>query len=108
MPKQREAAFVFTIRFPTSFVEEGAGRVVALCATLDIMSQGATREEAKRNLVASVQLFVESCFERGTLDQVLKECGGKIGREAPTKPDWFVIDVPLPLVAQQYAETHAN
>ena len=108
MLKQREANFVFTIRFPTSFVEEEAGRVVALCATLDVMSQGATRQEAKRNLVAAVQLFVESCFERGTLKQILKKCGGKIGREAPTKPDWFVIDVPLPLVAQQYAETHAN
>jgi len=108
MPKQRESAFVFTVRFPTSFVEEEAGRVVALCATLDVMSQGATRQEAKRNLVAAVQLFVESCFERGFLDQVLKECGGKIGRESPSKPDWLVIDVPLPLVGYQHAETRAN
>lgn len=108
MAKQREATFVFTIRFPTSFVEEKPGRVVALCTPLDVMSQGATRQEAKRNLVAAVQLFVESCFERGTLDQVLKECGGKIGREDPTKPDWLVIDVPLPLVAQHHAGSRAN
>lgn len=108
MPKQREATVVFTVRFPTSFVEEEAGRVVALCAPLDVMSQGATRQEAKRNLVAAVQLFVKTCFELGTLNQVLKECGGKIGREAPTKPDWLVIDVPLPLVARQHAETRTD
>ncbi len=108
MPKQRETTFVFTIRFPTSFIEEEADRVVALCATLDVMSQGANRQEAKRNLVAAVELFVESCFERGVLDRVLKECGGKIGREAPTKPHWLIIDVPMPLVAQQHAETRTN
>ncbi len=108
MLKQREPSLVFTIRFPASFVEQEVGRVVALCATLDVMSQGATRLEAKRNLVAAVELFVESCFERGVLDRVLKECGGKIGREAPTKPHWLVIDVPMPLVAQQHAETRTN
>lgn len=108
MPEQREATAVFTIRFPSSFVKEEVGRVVALCATLDVMSQGATRQEAKRHLVEAVQLFVESCFERGTLDRVLKKCGGRIRREAPTKPHWLVIDVPLPLVAQQHAESRAN
>jgi len=108
MLKQREPSSVFTIRFPASFVEQEVGTVVALCAPLDVMSQGATRQEAKRHLVEAVQLFVESCFERGTLNRILKKCGGKIAREDPSKPHWFVIDVPLPLVDQQHAESRAN
>jgi predicted RNase H-like HicB family nuclease len=108
MLKQHEPSLVFTIRFPASFVEEEVGRVVALCAPLDVMSQGATRQEAKRHLVEAVELFVASCFDRGTLDRVLKKCGGKVRREAPTKPHWLVIDVPLPLVAQQHVESRTN
>jgi len=107
MVKEVTAVVNFSIRFATAFAEDG-GRIVALCPPLDVMSQGATEHEARENLAEAVQLFIESCFERGTLDQVLKECGGKIERHAPTKTDWLEVNVPLSLVTQQNAEARTD
>ena len=45
---------------------EGTG-YVALCPELDIASQGETVEEARRNLIEAVQLFLE------TADQTEKD-----------------------------------
>jgi predicted RNase H-like HicB family nuclease len=45
------------------------------CPILDVHSQGPTEEIAKKNLVEAISLFLISCFERGTLDEVLKKCG---------------------------------
>ena len=46
-------------------------------APLDIYSQGDTRRDAVTNLLEAVQLFVESCIERGTLRAVLADLGTK-------------------------------
>jgi predicted RNase H-like HicB family nuclease len=46
---------------------------IAHCPPLDITTQGRTLAEAKKNLVEASELFIVSCFERGTLDQALKE-----------------------------------
>lgn len=48
---------------------------LARCAALDVMTQGATVEEAVSNLDEALLLFMESCIRRGTLDQVLAESG---------------------------------
>ncbi len=48
---------------------------IASCLPLDVHSQGHDEGEALRNLAEAIKLFVESCYERGTLDQVLKDCG---------------------------------
>jgi len=50
---------------------------VAKCPILDIYSHGETYPKAKKNLIESISLFLETCFEQGTLDAVLKECGFK-------------------------------
>jgi hypothetical protein len=42
--------------------------------------QGRDQEEAVRNLIEAAQLFIESCFERNVLDEVLKNCGFAPGR----------------------------
>lgn len=50
---------------------------VSSCPILDIHSQGKTFEEAKKNLseVSEVMhFFITTCFKRGTLGAVLKEC----------------------------------
>ena len=49
--------------------------VVASCPILDVVSQGETEAAAKRNLREALSLFFLSCFERGTLDAVLKHHG---------------------------------
>ncbi|OQX19621.1 MAG: hypothetical protein BWK80_36630 [Desulfobacteraceae bacterium IS3] len=50
---------------------------VASCPALDVFSQGETEKQAEKNLKESLCLFLTSCIERGTLNDVLKECGFK-------------------------------
>jgi hypothetical protein len=42
---------------------------------LDITTQGRTQAEAKKNLAEASELFVVSCFKRGTFEQALRELG---------------------------------
>jgi len=65
---------------------------LATCPALDLSSQGPTGEKALANLNEAVQAFVADCFERGTLDHVLRNAGfspAKSGlrarRRQPTK-----------------------
>ncbi len=48
---------------------------ISSCPLLDVHSQGRTRDEAERNLVDALASFLISCYERGTLDDVLREAG---------------------------------
>jgi predicted RNase H-like HicB family nuclease len=56
-------------------VKKRNGWYVAHCPPLDITTQGKTEAEAKKNLVEASELFVVSCFERGTFEQALRELG---------------------------------
>src|SRR5512138_3530939 len=47
----------------------------ASCPALDIVTQGDTEEQARKNIGEALHLFLRSCIERGTLDSVLKQCG---------------------------------
>jgi len=60
------------------------GWYIAHCPPLDITTQGRTEAEAKRNLAEASELFVISCFERGTFEQALRELGWSVvaGRPA--------------------------
>ena len=51
------------------------GLYVSHCDPLDVCSQGDTEEEAVENLIEAVQIFLSTCYEMGTLNEVLKECG---------------------------------
>lgn len=48
---------------------------ISSCPILDIHSQGKTEKKARENLNEALSLFLVSCFERGTLANVLKESG---------------------------------
>jgi predicted RNase H-like HicB family nuclease len=48
---------------------------ISSCPPLDVHSQGRSSEEAERNLVDALTSFFVSCYERGTLDTVLREAG---------------------------------
>lgn len=58
---------------------------IAHCPPLDITTQGRTEAEAKKNLIEAAELFVTSCFERGTFEQALRELGWRVvgGRAVP-------------------------
>ena len=44
----------------TALIEKEGDGYVSLCPQLDIASQGATIEEARRNLIEAIELFLES------------------------------------------------
>jgi predicted RNase H-like HicB family nuclease len=99
----------FRFRLPLSLKKEGK-YYIAGCPVLDVYSQGESQRAAKSNLVEAITLFIVSCFERGTLDSVLKECGfnsappPKNARRAQQ-----YIDVPIPMFVNQVvnSECHA-
>lgn len=84
---------------------------IARVPDLDIYTQGHTEEEALSNLTEALQLFVESCFEQGTLEQVFRDCGYHTSHhhslESEINSDDHIINVPLSLVASNAAANHA-
>ncbi len=74
---------------------------VSCCPVLDVWSQGETKTEAAENLRDALQLFLIDCFERGTLDKVLKESGFTAAKTPPKKQMSKLrqrIDVTLPFI----------
>lgn len=76
---------------------------LSVCPDLDVMSQGHTEKEALHNIKDAVQLFLEGCFEMGTLWKVLSDCGVKPAKIANRRPtEGREISVPLPLMASKH------
>jgi hypothetical protein len=48
-------------------------RWLSACPMVGVASQGSTAEEARNCLRSAVELWFESCVERGVLDQALRE-----------------------------------
>ena len=101
-----EIAVEFTAQLPIKFTHR-KNWVVASCTILDVHSQGENERKAKKNLAEALSLFFISCFERGTLDAVLKQCGFK-ARRLPPKPaakpalaKENYINVPIPFLVKQ-------
>lgn len=63
------------IIFAALIREEPEGGYSVLCPELGVASQGETIEEAKKNIVEAVELYLESAKELGILDEVLDEVG---------------------------------
>ena len=59
-------------------LKKEGGWYIAHCPPLDITTQGRSEEEAKKNLIEASELFVTSCFERGTFEQALRELGWRV------------------------------
>jgi predicted RNase H-like HicB family nuclease len=68
--------------------------------TLDLCAQGSEKAEARKNLREVSSLFFETCFENGTLFEVLKDSGlsqKSINVTATTARDDGYIDIAIPL-----------
>ncbi len=102
-----EITVQFSMKLPVK-VTKRPKWFIASCPILDIFSQGETEKQAKNNLAEALTLFFISCFERGTLDSVLKESGFKPAHlqhayhppEEPWDADNF-IDLPIPFLVNQ-------
>ena len=57
----------------TAVIEREGDGYVALCAELDIASQGDTIEEVRRNLVEAVELFFETANDSEVADRLHTE-----------------------------------
>ncbi len=62
------------LKFTIEIVEKD-GIYVARATELDLISQGRTLEEAKRNLLEVITIQFHEMKEMGTLDEYLAECG---------------------------------
>jgi predicted RNase H-like HicB family nuclease len=105
------ASLQFQMKVPVR-VYKGEADFVAHCPIFDVSSQGKTHGEAKKNLVEAMVLFITSCYEMGTLYDVLKDCGFKPGSRITEKiclkKDQELINIPLPFVVNnQQAACHA-
>ena len=94
-------AIQFNMKLPVVIVKKEKW-FVSSCPVLDVVTQGRTLQQAKKNLEDALSLFLSSCYERGTLDAVLKQCGFVSDHSAThtiEQPDNSeYIDVPLPFV----------
>lgn len=84
---------------------------VSQCPLLDVFSQGDTRGEALENLNEAVKLFLQSCLERGTLEQVLRESGFQSAADTASLPRGKRehVTVPISLIASRAnAEARAH
>lgn len=63
------------VQLEAQIIKEKPGMYVSYCRALDLYSQGGTEREAKKNMSEAVVLFIESCYSRGVLNEVLKDSG---------------------------------
>ena len=109
---QQGSAIWFTLSVPVEVRQENHIFYMS-CRALDVHGQGDTEDQAKASIVEALQLFVVSCYGRGVLDQVLKDCGftpshrpSVLGKNM--SPCEQMIDVPLDLLfANHVQQTHA-
>jgi len=90
-------------------IEREGDLYISSCPALDVHSQGDSEDEARRNIIEAVQLFLESCYERGVLEQVLKESGfhPDLSTEL-TEDDGKVVEIPFPLLATNQGKNRAR
>lgn len=62
------------IEFQTQVWKEGK-MFVSYAPQLDVSSCGNTIEQARKNIIEAVELFLETAEEMGTLKQILEESG---------------------------------
>lgn len=99
---QEIVSIKFTIHLPAVVIKKQKW-YVSHCPVLDVSSQGDTEEEAKRNLIEAISLFMITCHEMGTLDKVLKDCGfvpdySPAPSSVRSVDSSGYIDVPLPFI----------
>ena len=91
---------VLSFKLP-ALIAKGERFYISTCPVLDVSSQGKTKKEALDNLKEALGLFLISCFERGTIDRVLKESNFEAMHLKHFKPKKYAakytsINVPLP------------
>ncbi len=102
------ASLTMNVKLPVCVYEE-ADVYIAKCDCFDLQTQGCSLEDAKKNIIEAVGLFLETCFEMGTLEEVLKDCGFKLAEHPePPQQQHEEVEVILPFIlANTFQECHA-
>lgn len=95
----------FSMKLP-GVVKKSGRYYISSCPILDVHSQGETQKKALENLKEALRLFLMSCVERGTLDEVLRACGFKLIAKQEIKIQPFprkytTLEIPLPFQVPQ-------
>lgn len=61
----------------TAYIRQEDGVYVVRCPMLGVSTYGKTIDEAKENIADATRGFLQTCYEMGTLNDVLLECGFK-------------------------------
>lgn len=69
------------------FSKRDGSQWVALCPSLDVVSQGPTENAARASLQEAIELWIESCLERETLESALREVGFRLHARGERIPD---------------------
>lgn len=91
----------FEVQVPVKLFEGENGVIVAHCPVFDVSSQGCTEKEARKNIADALTGFLVTCYEMGTLDEVMKACGFEIAADESDDTgadDGDYIDIPLPFL----------
>ena len=109
---KKKTQLELTFKLPIDIKKDEDVGYVSHCPPLDVWSQGKTKAEAEKNIKEAVNLFVVSCLERGTIFNVMAECGFKaISKKQPKKraktPPFKHINVSIPFSANEPA-THTS
>jgi predicted RNase H-like HicB family nuclease len=96
-----KASIHFEVQVPIKIFRED-DLFISHCPVFDVSSQGTTQDEAKQNIIEALTGFLITCYEMGTLSEVLKECGFKPGKLQDSsglcEDDMSFIDIPLPFM----------
>jgi predicted RNase H-like HicB family nuclease len=93
------AQVLFEVTLPVK-IKKKSGVYVASCNVLNVHSQGYTGKEAEKNIIEAIRLFLEGCFEMGTLEEVMKECGFHSIKNPVRQVKQHVVTVALPFYAK--------
>jgi predicted RNase H-like HicB family nuclease len=79
------------IEFTVQIWKEG-NQYIAHATPLDVVSSGATPENARNALKEAVHLFLDTAMEMGTLEEILNECGYESSGNNWVSPPWIAIE----------------
>ena len=79
------------VSFTTHIFKEGDAYVVHV-PELDVSSCGASPDEARRNIHDAVRGFLETCDERGNLNEILEEAGYQFQAGMWSAPELVSLD----------------
>jgi len=85
-------------------IERDGRWFIASCDPLDVHTQARTESKARANLVEALELFLESCIERGVLDQVLGEAGIRATARGTRASRTDTVSVRVPLTVRSLGQ----